>query len=104
MDKKTSKIRSERRGVKTLTKRDLTSIRKFLPKDWRSQIHQKQASVSLRQITEVFNQRSNNPTDNLLVWSVIKEVLTSAEQSELVEKVEKRISFCTKLYNGIQAK
>lgn len=102
MDKKASKYQGKKRGTEILTKDDLTKIRTFLPRNWRFLIHQRHAGISLRQITEVFHQRTNNPEDNKIVWTTINEALKGAGQKQLAEKVKKRISFSSTLYKHIQ--
>lgn len=102
MDKKASKIKVRRRGKELLTKDDLTIIRSALPKNWRLLIHQMQDCISLRQITEVFNQRTTDPASNLVVWRSINKLLRKAKQPAVAEKVKKPLSFYADLYNVIQ--
>lgn len=100
--KKTLKKRQSKRGNPLLTKRDLTEIRKTLPLNWRKKIAEKHDGLTLRQITEVFNQRTKNAGHNVQVWTAINEVLSSAKQYSLVKKVERVISFYGLLDNVIQ--
>lgn len=88
--------------MKTLTKRDLTKIRGFLPQNWRLKIAEKHAGVSVRQITEVFNLRSKNPDQVAIVWGTINEALNAANQTRLADRVQQHIAFCTALNNVIQ--
>lgn len=97
--KRTTKKKARQRGKRLLTKSDLTKIRQNLPKDWRNKIAETRYGLTLRQITEVFNQRTKNSAANVSVWTSINEVLRSAKQYVLVEKVEKVISFYNSLDN-----
>lgn len=99
--KKASRTGQKKAETGTLTKSDLTKIRKFLPRDWRRQIHQSHTSIGLRQITEVYRLRSKNFHDNQIVWNAINKVLMSAGEQKLVEKVNRRLSFCSSLYTDI---
>jgi hypothetical protein len=101
-NKRTTKKRQIQRGYRLLTNAELAKIRSFLPQNWRQKIHENNAGISLRQITEVFNQRTKNLDHNKIVWGAINEVLRNAGQEKLVERVDKCISFCSALYNIIQ--
>ena len=95
-------MRQNKQDKKTLTKRDLTKIRGFLPQNWRLKIAEKHTDISLRQITEVFNLRSKNPDQVAKVWGTINEALNAAEQYDLATRVQKHISFCNVLCNVLQ--
>lgn len=78
-----------------LTTRQLDSIRKILPGDWRKRIAQNNGVITIRQITEVFNQRNSKPDLNEIVWNAVNKRLRAAGRQDLVDLVEERLLFCT---------
>ncbi|RYZ24811.1 MAG: hypothetical protein EOO10_19870, partial [Chitinophagaceae bacterium] len=98
-NKTASRKGQKKRGITTLTKSDLTKIRSFLPFNWRQQIAETHEGLSLRQISEVFHQRTSEPVSNVLVWTAINKVLVNGGKEKLAEKVQKHLFLFSSLYN-----
>lgn len=93
-----------RRGLKLLTKEELTEIRNFLPKYWRKQIAEKHGCLNVRQITEVFNQRTKNVKDNLVVWQTINELLDTVAHKKVKSDVQQVLFFWQHSHNVMRSK
>lgn len=94
--------RKNNRGNRILKPVEIRTIRNLLPSNYRQIIAEKHTSITLRQITEVINQRTKNPVYNYLVWSTINEFLQNAERTDLAERVQILVNIYLPLYNIIQ--
>lgn len=80
-----------------LTDAQLAEIKKYLPRDYAMKFAKKYDGIDKRQTIEVFNQRSSNPKWNEIVWTAVIKKLSENNRQDLVEAVEKRLSFCKAL-------
>lgn len=80
-----------------LTEAKLEEIKKYLPRGYAKKIAEKYDGIDKRQVVEVFKQRSANPKWNEIVWTAIIKKLSENDRQDLVNEVEKRLSFCRSL-------
>lgn len=80
-----------------LTNRQLSEIRKYLPYGFFTVLAEKHDSISLRQIREVFGQRTTNADHNEIVWTAVRKKLTLFQRHDLIKAVNARLSFCKNL-------
>jgi hypothetical protein len=77
-----------------LSAKDIESIRKVLPYDWRLQIIRDHPSITVRQITEAFSLRTQNPQWTDIVFTSVAASLRNQGHTRLARKCLARIRWC----------